>query len=126
MKPEFGVPSRGDVVIVKKSNWYALADGGKLLVVPAFWENKICMSPTHQIDCFWGPSNGAPREGVENHMSCSGGPFISLTPANQFRKIGTTIRQFWHWKEYPCAGGGQTYDAEVTLWELAELTPEKS
>lgn len=53
-------------------------------------------------------------------VSCSGGPVSMFTPASELRPTGETIKwTFWRWKDVPRAGGRESYEKEVPLWEWA-------
>lgn len=56
----------------------------------------------------------------EDKVSCSGGPVSMFTPASELKATGETIKwTFWRWKDVSRAGGRESYEKEVPLWEWA-------
>ena len=120
-------PQPGHLILVQRSEWYALADGEMLRVceIPCWIENDsaIYVAPRRQVRTFWGPANGAPDGVKPMEMSTSGGPFKTV-PAEELDGLeqhGTLRDSFWHWQDWPRAGGGVEYEREVTLWQLPLL-----
>ncbi len=76
------IPIPGDLIIVEKSEWYALSDGQRLRVCETGgWidPNKaIYTVPRRQANTFWGPNHGFPDGIKPEYMSTSGGPFKSI------------------------------------------------
>ena len=128
MTPSF--PKPGDLILVAKSNWYGLPDGAYLRVCEQpGWSIRgrdIFVAPRAQVSTFWGPNYGPPGPDTRDHMSTSGGPFKTLTlkalPTLEY--VGLQRDHFWHWQDWPRAGGGVTYEREVTVWKLSELPDE--
>lgn len=124
-KSDFPMP--GDLIVVDKSEWYALSDGETLRVceTPHWCEptTAVYVAPRKQVRSFWGPSHGSP-DGIQPLvMSTSGGPFKTI-PAEELEGLSreaTVSDTFWHWIDWPRAGGGVDYQREVTLWRLPQL-----
>ena len=125
--PDSTGPQPGDLILVERSEWYALRDGGLLRVCEnAGWTTPgrdIYVAPRHQVRTFWGPDCGSPDGRKPLHMSTSGGPFKSITLSliSPLERIGTRVDSFWRWQDWPRAGGGVDYEQEVTVWKLALL-----
>jgi hypothetical protein len=123
-------PQPGDLILVERSEWYALQDGGLLRVCE--WEpwttkgRDIYVAPRHQVRTFWGPNSGAPDGLKPIYMSTSGGPFrtITLSQIAPLEPLGTRLDTFWRWLDRPRAAGGIEYQQEVNYWKLAWL-PDK-
>ena len=121
-------PKPGDLIEVVASDWYALPDGGKLMVVePGSWTypNEIYVVPRSGCSVFFGPNYGPPRPGTNSVMSTSGGPFRAVKIDNAFERIGDVENKFWCWQDRPRAGGGMDYTMKVTLWKLERLVEER-
>ena len=122
-----GIPQPGDLILVVKSEWYALQDGERLRVCERpGWvipQRDIYVAPRHQVRTFWGPNYGPPDGKKREVMSTSGGPFktvnLELVPAME--RAARQLDTFWHWQDWPRAGGGIEYQKEVTLWRLSFL-----
>jgi len=121
------IPQPGDLILVEKSEWYALKAGQRLRVCEVtVWiteGEEIYVAPRDQVGTFWGPGIGPP-DGVKREvMSTSGGPFktVPLTDAEGLEPIGRELDWFWHWQDSPRAHGGVNYQKEVTLWRLPLL-----
>ncbi len=125
--PVSPVPQPGDLILVERSEWYALRDGELLRVCEnAGWVTPgrdIFVAPRHQVRTFWGPDYGPPDGLKPIHMSTSGGPFKSITLSliAPLERIGTRVDSFWRWQDRPRAAGGVEYEQEVTVWKLACL-----
>jgi hypothetical protein len=125
MCKKFPIP--GDLIIVDKSAWYGLSDGGKLRVCEGggwFEEGaKIRTAPRAQVNTFWGPDHGPPDGIKPEHMSTSGGPFksIPLEELEGIELIGTEVDRFWCWVDRPRAAGGMDRMVEINLWRLPLL-----
>jgi hypothetical protein len=125
--PDSTGPQPGDLILVERSEWYALQDGELLRVCEnAGWVTPgrdIFVAPRHQVRTFWGPDFGSPDGEKPLHMSTSGGPFKSITLSliSPLERIGTRVDSFWRWQDRPRAGGGVEYEQEVTVWKLACL-----
>jgi hypothetical protein len=120
-------PQPGDLILVERSEWYALRNGELLRVCEnAGWVTPgrdIFVAPRHQVRTFWGQDFGPPDGQKPMHMSTSGGPFKSITLSliAPLQRIGMRVDSFWRWKDWPRAGGGVEYDQEVSVWKLACL-----
>lgn len=123
-------PVPGDLIVVEHSGWYALGDGELLRVCECDgWATPgrdIYVAPRNQVQTFWGPDFGPPDGTKRLHMSTSGGPFktITLSLIEPLERLGTQLDTFWHWRDWPRAGGGVEYQREVTVWKLA-LLPDR-
>ena len=121
--PVSTVPQPGDLILVERSEWYALRNGERLRVCEnAGWVTPgrdIFVAPRHQVRTFWGPPDGQ----KPIHMSTSGGPFKSITLSliAPLERSGRQLDVFWRWMDRPRAGGGVEYQQEVTVWKLAWL-----
>jgi hypothetical protein len=120
-------PTSGDLILVSRSEWYAVKDGETLRVceVPG-WAVRGCdiyVAPRSQVRTFWGPDCGPPDGEKRERMSTSGGPFktITLSMIADIEWGGTTTDEFWHWADWPRAGGGVNYQREVGRWFLPLL-----
>ena len=125
--PANDTPQPGDLILVECSQWYALQDGELLRICePAGWitsGREIYVAPRRQVRTFWGPDHGSP-DGIQPlRMSTSGGPFKSITLdlIAPLERVERRLDQFWHWVDWPRAGGGWEYQREITLWKLALL-----
>ena len=120
-------PAPGDLIVVECSAWYALADGELLRVCEcAGWATPgrdIYVAPRNQVRTFWEPDFGPPDGNRPLQMSTSGGPFktITLSLSEPLERLGTQLDTFWHWRDWPRAGGGVEYQREVTVWKLPWL-----
>jgi hypothetical protein len=120
-------PVPGDLIVVERSGWYALADGELLRVCECDgWATPgrdIYVAPRNQVRTFWGPDFGPPDGSRPLCMSTSGGPFktITLSLIEPLERLGTQLDTFWHWRDWPRAEGGVDYQREVTVWELTWL-----
>ena len=125
MRKKFPVP--GDLIIVDKSEWYGLPDGGKLRVCESgAWideRSEIRTAPRSQVNTFWGLDHGQPDGIKPEHMSTSGGPFKSIPfeDLQGIELIGTEVDRFWCWVDRPRAAGGMDRIVEVRLWRLPLL-----
>lgn len=121
------LPVPGDLILVERSEWYALNDGGRLRVCEnAGWitpGEELNVAPRNQVRTFWGPSHGLPDGLKSESMSTSGGPFNTIKVAQLagLTKIGLASDSFWCWQDFPRAGGGAERIVEVTLWSLPLL-----
>ncbi len=121
------VPSPGDLIIVERSEWYALKDGERLRVCEhAGWINpaeELFVAPRNQVNTFWGPQSGPPDGKKPETMSTSGGPFktVRLEELHGLERIGAETDQFWCWKDRPRANGGLDRTVEVSVWRLPVL-----
>ncbi|MBX3439813.1 MAG: hypothetical protein KF861_20150 [Planctomycetaceae bacterium] len=120
-------PQPGDLILVEKSEWYALKDGQRLRVceVPG-WITEgeaIYVAPRDRVRSFWGPAFGPPDDADAGAMSTSGGPFktVPVEELAGLQAIGRELDWFWHWRDWPRAGGGVDYQKEVTVWSLPLL-----
>lgn len=117
-------PLPGDLIQVHVSLWYALKDGQQLRVCETpGWATAGCdiyVAPRHQVRSFYGPDCGPPDGVKRERLSTSGGPFktLALRHLQGLRRIGPAQDEFWHWLDYPRAGGGVDYQRDITLWEL--------
>ncbi len=123
-------PQPGDLILVERSEWYALKDGELLRVcendcwvIPG---RDIYVAPRHQVRTFWGPDFGEPDGIKPVHMSTSGGPFktITLSLIAPLERLRTQLDFFWRWRDWPRAAGGVEYQQEVTVWKLSWLPDE--
>ena len=126
-EPHASIPEPGDLILVDRSEWYALKDGQRLRVceVPGWITDgsAIYVAPRHQVRTFWGPNYGQPDDSKPMEMSTSGGPFKTIAKSD-LQGLNAESRvsdQFWHWHDWPRAGGGVDYECEVTLWRLPRL-----
>ncbi len=125
--PESAMPQPGDLILVERSDWYALKDGELLRVCEnAGWvtpERDIFVAPRHQVRTFWGPNFGPPDGQKPIHMSTSGGPIktISLSLIAPLERSGSQLDTFWRWRDWPRAAGGIEYQQEVSVWKLTWL-----
>jgi hypothetical protein len=120
-------PLPGDLILVEQSGWYALCDGELLRVCErpgwAIEGRDVYVAPRQQVRTFWGPHHGPPSGDKPEYLSTSGGPFKTITlamvPKPEF--VGFTTDEFWHWIDWPRAGGGIEYQRQVAKWKLAHL-----
>ncbi len=120
-------PKPGDLIQVERSEWYAVQDGEFLRVCEepgwAISGRDIYVAPRAHVRTFWGPNQGAPDGNKREHLSTSGGPFKTVTlvliPIPIF--VERRLDDFWHWRDWPRAGGGVEYQREVALWRLSLL-----
>ena len=123
-RPVSTVPQPGDLILVERSDWYALRDGELLRVCEnAGWVTPgrdIFVAPRHQVRTFWGPDFGPPDGLKPIHMSTSGGPFKSITLSliAPLERSECQLDVFWRWLDRPRAAGGVEYQQEVTVWKL--------
>lgn len=124
------IPKQGDLIDVEKSTWYAVRDGGRLMVcepmlIMGMYPGEFCVVPRGQCNVFYGPSRGPATLTDADVMSTSGGPFKTLHVRDvELEYVGKTMNRFWCWQDYPRAGGGQTYEREVSLWRMRMLSDE--
>ena len=124
------LPNPGDLILVEKSEWYALSDGGRLRVCENVdWIARgegLFVAPRHQVRTFWGPNHGLPDGNRPEQMSTSGGPFktIMLSELDGLNRVGTVTDTFWCWQDYSRAGGGVERIVDVALWKLPLLIDE--
>lgn len=118
-------PVAGDLILVKETNWYASL--GEHELYEATHHGLIRKSNLHQGRAFFGPSH---YKADDEHYSASGGPFIgvegvgnwpSKNRLERLEYVGVTDNNFWRWKEYPCAGGGEGYNRQVCLFTADKL-----
>ena len=127
MSRQFDVPVPGDLIIVGRSGWYALKDGEVLRVCEnAGWVlpgQELYVAPRHKVTTFWGPHHGPPDGVQKEQMSTSGGPFktIQLKLITGLSFQDRTTDTFWHWTDWPRAGGGTDYLRDVSRWTLPYL-----
>ena len=120
-------PKPGDLILVEKSEWYALKDGERLRVceMPGWAEegSHIYVAPRHDVRTFWGPDYGPPNGVSPERMSTSGGPFntVKLESLEGLELIGTETDSFWRWKDWPRSGGGIERLETVDLWRCRLL-----
>jgi hypothetical protein len=129
MKRHYPLP--GDLIVVEKSEWYALKDGEMLRVCEqAGWTvvgRDMYVAPRSQVRTFWGPDHGPPDGKKRERISTSGGPFNTVTLAivPGLVLFDSKLDEFWHWKDWPRSGGGVEYQREVAVWRLPFL-PDSS
>jgi len=121
------IPKPGDLIQVVQSEWYALKDGEWLRVCERpGWvtsDEQIYVAPRFKVRTFWGPDSGPPDGFKPERMSTSGGPFRTV-PMDEFEGLeygGTGIDDFWHWVDYPRAGGGMERRVSVGIWRCQLL-----
>lgn len=123
------IPIPGDIIVVERSEWYALKDGERLRVCEnCDWievGEKIYVAPRHQVSTFWGPEHGPPDGRLPVSMSTSGGPFktVRVKDLEGLELIGEEEDTFWCWEDWPRAGGGVTRMVNVALWRV-KLLPD--
>ena len=123
----YELPMPGDLIDVVDSEWYALKAGGQLRVCEqpgwAVEGRDIYVVPRQQSMTFWGPTYGPPDGMKPEKMSTSGGPFktITVVMVPKLELIEATQDWFWHWQDWPRAGGGVDYLREVARWRLSVL-----
>ncbi len=124
------IPIPGDIIIVEKSEWYALKDGERLRVCEhCEWVEvgeELCVAPRHQVTTFWGPDHGPPNGILPISMSTSGGPFktVRIKDLEGLELIGEKEDVFWCWEDWPRAGGGIDRNVTVALWRVRLLPDE--
>ena len=121
------IPIPGDLIMVDRSEWYALPHGQRLRVCEsAGWVtpgDEIFVAPRNAVSTFWGPNYGPPDGIKPEYMSTSGGPFrtLKLRELVDLQIQGTEVDQFWCWRDQPRAGGGVARQVRVTVWQLPLL-----
>jgi hypothetical protein len=124
-------PLPGELIFVEQSEWYALKHGQQLRVCEhPGWTiagRDIYVVPRHQARTFWGPDFGPPDGIKRERMSTSGGPFktIRLSMIADLKWLSVTDDEFWHWEDWPRAGGGVEYRRQVNRWQLP-LLPDRT
>lgn len=123
------IPIPGDLIVVEKSQWYALKDGERLRVCENVeWMEhgeEIYVAPRHQVSTFWGPEHGPPDGYLPIVMSTSGGPFktVRIKDLEGLELVGEEEDTFWCWEDWPKAGGGVDRKVTVALWRV-KLLPD--
>lgn len=121
------IPIPGDIIIVERSEWYALKDGERLRVCEnCEWVEvgeELYVAPRHQVNTFWGPDHGPPNGYLPMSMSTSGGPFktVRIKDLEGLELIGEEEDTFWCWQDWPRAGGGVDRKVNVALWRIRLL-----
>ena len=120
-------PKPGDLILVTRSEWYALKDGEWLRVCekPGWMKagEEVYVAPRQQVRTFWGPDNGPPDGIKPERMSTSGGPFktVPIEELEGLKHGGSGIDVFWCWVDYPRAGGGMERPVTVAIWRCQLL-----
>jgi hypothetical protein len=123
------IPIPGDLIVVEKSQWYALKDGERLRVCENVeWiehGEEIYVAPRHQVSTFWGPEHGPPDGYLPIVMSTSGGPFktVRIKDLEGLELIGEEEDTFWCWEGWPRADGGVDRKVTVAVWRV-KLLPD--
>jgi uncharacterized Zn-finger protein len=108
-------PRPGDVVMLDGPYWGAKP--GARAVIDG--HSGIC-DDDEVLICFGASAfrGGRNHNDPDVYVSCSGGP-VPCVKLDELTPDGTTDREFWRWKTYPQAGGGEVYTATVNLWRWA-------
>jgi hypothetical protein len=110
-------PRPGDVVEIVGDRYYAKnGKAGCRGVIDSTMYGEDLFMVVLGASAFFGCSSERPSCTHEHEcVSCSGGPCPAVH-LNELVAGGQISHRFWHWKDYPRAGGGVDYVRLVNLW----------
>ena len=115
-------PQPGDLIHVVRSQWSALNDGEWLRVCEQpYWTEdgkELNVAPRQQVRVFCGPDHGSPDGITPEHVSTSGGPFLTvgIEELVGLKRRCTATDIFWCWRDRPSAGDEMDRPVNVTIW----------